>query len=173
MKVKLEAQTINSLVADALEFLQRDMKLESFQNCSGIIMFIRSFDKLLEFLTSRHPMMKVFKSPIKLTNLNSLRSQVRGICDYLLNLRAGNGELLVNQRRRAFILGLVSTTKSTISMSEELLPRNNELYKFLFSYKFSQDHIDFLFSCIRARGRSNNNPKDPAIQNSSAPDFDE
>ena len=34
MKVKLAAQTISSSVADALEFLQNDIKHEKLQNCS-------------------------------------------------------------------------------------------------------------------------------------------
>lgn len=31
-------------------------------------------------------------------------------------------------------------------------------YKYVLSYKFSQDHLELLFSCIRARGGRNNNP---------------
>lgn len=43
-------------------------------------------------------------------------------------------------------------------MSEELLTRGIDPFKFVLSYKFSQDHIELLFSCIRARGGFNNNP---------------
>eukprot|EP00795_Rhopilema_esculentum_P017191 gene17191-8732_t len=42
--------------------------------------------------------------------------------------------------------------------AEELLMRNNDPYRFLLTYKFSQDHIELLFSCVRARGGFNNNP---------------
>eukprot|EP00795_Rhopilema_esculentum_P001055 gene1055-15385_t len=42
--------------------------------------------------------------------------------------------------------------------AKELLMRNNDPYIFLLTYKFSQDHIELLFSCIRARGGFNNNP---------------
>ena len=31
-------------------------------------------------------------------------------------------------------------------------------FKYLLTYKFSQDHIELLFSCIRAKGGWNNNP---------------
>ena len=158
MKVKLAAQTFSSSVADALEFLKTDMNLESFQGCAATIQFIRNIDRLFDFLNSRHPMMKGFKSPIRATNLNSLKQQIQNISEYLLSLKAGNDQLLVNHRRKTFILGFVSASKSISSIAEELLMRNNDPYRFLLTYKFSQDHIELLFSCVRARGGFNNNP---------------
>lgn len=43
-------------------------------------------------------------------------------------------------------------------MADELLNRTVDPFKFILTYKFSQHHIKLLFSCIRARGGSNNNP---------------
>ena len=118
MKVKLAAQTFSSSVADALEFLKTDMNLESSQGCDAAIQFIRNIDRLFDFLNSRHPMMKDFKSPIRATNLNSLKQQIQNISEYILSLKAGNDQLLVNHRRKTFILGFVTASKSILSIAE-------------------------------------------------------
>ena len=158
MKVKLAAQTFSSSVADALEFLQNDIKHESFQNCSATIQFIRNIDRLFDVLNSRHPYMSGFKSPIRNSNLNMITSVILQISNYLLTLKDFHGQPLIYHRRKTFIIGFVSTAKSLISISEELLNRAANPYKYVLTYKFSQDHIELLFSCIRSRGGFNNNP---------------
>ena len=158
MKVKLAAQTISSSVADALEFLQNDIKHEKFQNCSATVEFIRSVDRLFDILNSQHPFMGGFKSAIRMSNLEIIKTVVVELSDYLLTLKDFNGQLLVYHRRKTFIIGLVSTAKSLIAISEELLSREVNPYKYILTYKFSQDHIELLFSCIRSRGGFNNNP---------------
>ena len=50
MKIKLAAQILSSSVADALEFLKTDMKLESFKSCDATIEFIRNVDRFFDFL---------------------------------------------------------------------------------------------------------------------------
>ena len=39
-----------------------------------------------------------------------------------------------------------------------MLSLSTDPFKYLLTYKFSQDHIELLFSCIRSRGGWNNNP---------------
>ena len=43
-------------------------------------------------------------------------------------------------------------------MATQMLSLFTNPFKYLLTYKFSQDHIELLFSCIRSRGGSNNNP---------------
>ena len=62
MKVRLAVQTFSSSVADAMEFLQ--CEYPKFQNCSSTIEFIRNIDRLFDFLNSRYPFGRGFKSPI-------------------------------------------------------------------------------------------------------------
>ena len=158
MRVKLAAQTLSSSVADALEFLKDDMMAEDFKNCGATVQFIRNIDRLFDLLNSRHPMMKGFKSPISKSNLSTVQNQVRKVCEYLLSLKASDSQLLAENRRKSFILGFVSAAKSIIAIAEDLLTRESNQLKYLLTYKFSQDHIELLFSCIRSRGGFNNNP---------------
>jgi len=48
--------------------------------------------------------------------------------------------------------------KSIISIAKELLVATERPFNYILTYKFSQDHIELLFACIRGRGGSNNNP---------------
>jgi len=45
MKVKLAAQTLSALVADALEFCNHDLQLEEFRGCEATVQFIRLVDR--------------------------------------------------------------------------------------------------------------------------------
>ena len=158
MKVKLAAQTLSSSVADALEYLQNDAKHENFKNCSGTIEFIRHIDRLFDILNSRHPMMKGFKSPISKANLEMLKTLIPDISKYFLTLLDNQNQPLIYHRRKTFIIGFVSTAKALLQISEELLYRQENSFSYVLTYKFSQDHIELLFSCIRSRGGFNNNP---------------
>ncbi len=47
---------------------------------------------------------------------------------------------------------------SVLSISQSLLQRDENPFKYILTYKFSQDHIELLFACIRGKGAFNNNP---------------
>ena len=63
-----------------------------------------------------------------------------------------------NLPRKTFIIGFVATMKSTLEMANDMFSIDQNPFKYLLTYKFSQDHIELLFSCIRSRGGWNNNP---------------
>ena len=76
MKVKLAAQTLSSSVADALEFLRSDLLLSEFKDSEGTITFIRTVDRLFDFLNSRHPAMRGYKAPLNANNFQMKHDQV-------------------------------------------------------------------------------------------------
>jgi hypothetical protein len=43
-------------------------------------------------------------------------------------------------------------------MAHEMLSSTNNPFKYVLTYKYSQDHVELFFSCIRAQGGWNNNP---------------
>lgn len=55
------------------------------------------------------------------------------------------------------ILGFIIAVKSFFAIAVELFESNDQ-YKYLLSYKFSQDHLEIFFSKIRQRFGYNNNP---------------
>ena len=64
MKVSVAAQTLNSSVADALEFLMKSGD-SKFENVSATKEFIRVIDKLFHLLNSQNLLSNGFKKPRK------------------------------------------------------------------------------------------------------------
>jgi hypothetical protein len=60
-------------------------------------------------------------------------------------------------RRRTFVIGFTTAARSFIQLAKSLFASYPSV-KYLLGYKISQDHIEMLFSRIRARGGFNNNP---------------
>ena len=158
MKVKYAVQTLSSSVAKALTFLQCDLRHPDFQNCGPTVDFINTIDKLFDILNSRYAYARGFKHPIRIQNLEGIEKTFIATSEYLLALKSTERQLLVYGRRKTFILGFVMTMKSIIVIAKELLVATEIPFNYILTYKFSQDHIELLFACIRGRGGSNNNP---------------
>ena len=159
MNVRLAAQTLSSSVADAIEFLDVGMKNQKFQNSSGTVKFVRTIDRLFDMLNSRNPVGKGYKQPLRSTNKVMYEDMLQSTAKYLLSLKINlTSKLLATHRRKTFIIGFVTTIKSTIEMANQMFLIPNDPFKYLLTYEYSQDHLELLFSCIRSRGGWNNNP---------------
>ena len=157
MNVKVAAQTLSSSVADAIEYLMH-CQHPSFQGAEGTILFIRTIDKLFDMLNSKSPFGKGFKKPLRLGDQDFWQKSFDEAITYLSKLTDFNGTPLLKHRRKTFVLGLITASKSIVSLSQELLTLPENPFKYVLSYKFSQDHLELLFACIRGRNGFNNNP---------------
>ena len=159
MNVRLAAQTLSSSVADAIEFLDVVMKNTKFQDSNGTVRFIRMIDRLFDMLNSRNPVGKGFKQPLRFANKASYEEVLKSTATYLLSLKVGSqSKLLATHRRKTFIIGFVTDIVSTIDMANQMFTMPNNPFKYILTYKYSQDHLELLFSCVRSRGGWNNNP---------------
>ena len=160
MNVRLAAQTLSSSVANAIEFLGKSAKLPNFSDSHGTVKFIRTIDHLFDILNSRNPLGKGFKAPLRLKSKDSWEEILLSAAKYLLSLKTNTQtpQLLSNSLRKTFIIGFVTCIKTTIAMTTQMLYLPSNPFKYVMTYKFSQDHIELLFSCIRSRGGWNNNP---------------
>ena len=160
MNVRLAAQTLSSSVANAIEFLDKWGELPNFSGSNGTVKFIRTIDRLFDILNSRNPLAKGFKAPLRSSSQDTWEEILLSAAKYLLSLKTKSPvpKLLSTSQRRTFIIGFVTCIKSTIAMAKQMLSLSTDPFKYLLTYKFSQDHIELLFSCIRSRGGWNNNP---------------
>ena len=160
MNVRLAAQTLSSSVADAIEFLDICMKNPKFKESSGTVKFTRTIDRLFDMLNSRSPIAKGYKQPLRASNKNAYEEFFKTTANYLLQLKTDSDtpQQLATHRRKTFIIGFVVTIKSTMEMTDQMFSKSGNPFKYLLTYKFSQDHIELLFSCIRSKGGWNNNP---------------
>lgn len=91
MKVSLAAQTLSSSVADSISFCGKQLNLLQFQNSDATVRFIRCIDRLFDFLNSRNPLAKGFKSPLRVSNESYWRSRVLNEIEYLKGVRNKKG----------------------------------------------------------------------------------
>ena len=161
MNVRLAAQTLSSSVADAIEFLYVSMKLPQFKNSQATVNFIRIIDRAFDILNSRGPMGKGYKQPLRQQYRATWESMLTDTVDYLLSLVTitdGQKKLLSTHNRKTFVIGFVVAIKSILEMSHEMFTLPENPFHYILTYKFSQDHLELLFSCVRAKGGWNNNP---------------
>ena len=154
MNVSLAAQTLSASVTDAIDFMNIVQKHPNFKGSEATVTFIRTTDRLFDLLTSRNHHGKAFKKPLTLSDMSGLESTVK----YLLNLKSSEGEPIIKHPRKTFVLEFVITIKSTLEMAKQMLTLSESPFSYVLTYKYSQDHIEMLFSCIPARGGWSNNP---------------
>ena len=133
------------------------MKLKEFNDSQPTVTFIRTIYRLFDLLNSQNPFGKGFKQPLRPETKETWKQILTESANYLLNLKSEASKLLVTHKRKTFILGFVVTVKSTIEMADEMFSSSHP-FKYILTYKFSQNHIELLFSCIRSMGGWNNNP---------------
>ena len=160
MNVSLAAQTLSASVANAIEFLDKSMQLPGFLSSDNTVKFIRTIDHIFEMLNSRSPIGKGFKTPLRLQSKDTWTEIFLTAVKYPMSLKTVTTppQPLYTTQRKTFILAFVTSIKSTIAMATQMFSAQSNPFKYLLAYKFPQDHIELLFSCMRSRGGWNNNP---------------
>lgn len=155
MKVKYAAQTLSSSVATTIEFLKE--YCPEFQDSEATITFIKVIDRLFDFMNSRNPFGKGFHTPINRNNINALETIMIEKISFLFSLKTKTGDMLCLSGRRTFICGMATTVKSIFAVAKDIFSER-ESFKYILTYKFSQDYLEIFFSKIRSRHGYNNNP---------------
>lgn len=158
MKVKYAAQTLSSSTSDALDFL-RSINNPIFLNSNATSEYCRTIDRLFDFLNSRNPYSKGFKSAIFEKNISTLESIIIPLINYLYTLDITKNNIckpLHVSENKTFVLGFATAVKSMFSIAKSMFNETN--FTYILTYKFSQDHIELLFARIRMRFGLNNNP---------------
>lgn len=112
---------------------------------------------MFDILNSHHPFACGFKQPLTRANIEYVENKLAAMVEYLKTLSLPNGTSLMISRRKTFLIGFITASKSFVALAHTLFDKYPEV-KYLLGYKLSQDHIETLFSRIRSRGGFNNNP---------------
>ena len=156
MKVKLAVQVLSRSVSDAIDFCRDELKLPEFVGSEATCHFICLFDQLFDLLNSKNALGKSFKSPLRNANKQGWSRSFSEAFKYILNLKTLKGIPLVNSARKSGFLGFLCNIKYIESIFEKYV--QNGPLKFLLTFKFSQDHLELFFGCLRTRFGCNNNP---------------
>jgi len=160
MKVKLAAQVFSASVADALELCKTDLQLLEFAESEPTIRFIRMINDLFDILNSRNIKQFGFKQPLHKGNSLIILEKLQNCYNYLSKLhicKNNSYQLLIHTTKKSAIIGFMMCINSLRTIYTEYFVAQ-DILKYLPCYKFSQDHIELLFNCIRAQGGCNNNP---------------
>jgi hypothetical protein len=82
----LATQTLSSSVADAIEFCDKTLNLPEFKGNEATVAFIRSVDRVFNFLNSRNTFGKGFKAPLHVSNEMFWRSAIQKEIAYLMGI---------------------------------------------------------------------------------------
>lgn len=157
MKVNLAAQTLSSSVAKALDFCRIDLALEQFKDSAATSTFCQNVNDAFDILNSRNIFSKCpGKHAITRQNLEEKEKKVNELVDYFKSLQI-NGTNILKTKQHTGFFGLITGMQNSIAISRELF-QTFESFNFVLTFKFSQDHLETFFSCIRRLGGCNNNP---------------
>lgn len=155
MKVRLAAQILSRSVADAIDYCANKIKIDAFEGPQATVDYIVNFNNLFDIMNSRNLNAFEFKKPINEKNFDDIKVSLQYIYNYIRYIKI-DGKNVLETRRKTGFMGFLICIKSVYFLFENYV--HNNILKHLCTYKMSQDHIEYFFSCIRAKGGFNNNP---------------
>ena len=157
MKVSVAAQTLSTSVAAAITFL-RNIKVDDFNDSKATSDFILLMNNLFDILNSESKFGKNFKAPIDLQNYAEIARYLNDGIKILKSIKSMDGIKIIDGPRKTFVQGFSISANSILAITKELSQRTNLPYKYVLTYRFSQDPLEMFFSRIRSRLGWNNNP---------------
>ena len=155
MNVRLAAQLLSKSVACSLKYL-RSIQNSTFENSQATEEFILLINNLFDIFNSKTPIGKDFKGPLTLSLWqNSVLPYLDSAYLKISALKTTSGPLMSDRKHLGFT-GFLCAIVSLKGLMNELVINGGMRYLLL--YKFSQDHLELFFNCIRRGGGWNNNP---------------
>ena len=148
MNVSMASQTLSSSVADAIEFLCFGMQMEEFQDSYNTEKFIFKVDMAFDMLISRNPCDKGAKTPVTAQNLATWQNDAESLAKFIFELRDSLGRLLCNSPHKTPIWGFAISLHSMADICQHLLKHPVAPFGHILTYRFSQDHLEFLFNKV-------------------------
>lgn len=160
MKVSLAAQTLSSSVATAIQYM-REMGDSEFQDTEATEFFLRLIDTWFDIMNSHNIFCTGYKRAIDFSNLQFLKQFCLKLTKYLQTIKLPGGKSLLWTAKYVGIYGVITGLNTLVYLSEKYLSSSSTQplsLKYIPTYKFSQDHIELFFNCIRGCCGWNNNP---------------
>lgn len=175
MNVRLAAQSLSKSNADAIVLCRDKLKLPEFQGSEGTTYFIYLLDQVFDILNPRNPAQQYHKAPLTVKNFQSQTEILYEFVEVVLGMTytevrqykatdkkearsTKKVKVLCQSARKRAALGFVVSIKSIINVSQNLLYRQDKPFKYVMTYRFSQDLLELFFSKVRGRFGRNDNP---------------
>lgn len=159
MRVNLAAQVLSNSVAEALQTLKA--LDDSFAGADATIEFISFFNDLFDYFNSMSVDDEGMKRPLGKDNFHDEIFEAAE--NYIRSIRNAAGVSILRTQQKTGYLGFIILMRSFRALFKEFVatPTDDEcgnVLTHLFTYRFSQDHLESFFGAIRAKGGCNNNP---------------
>nr|CAI5845171.1 unnamed protein product [Callosobruchus analis] len=162
-QISLAVQTLSKSVADAIDFLNLDLKNQDFADSEATSNFCRTLNNMFDIFNSRNlNTKKEYEKPLSVFTEETYFQFLEETEIYIKNLKYAGKPIIETQRKVGF-MGLLINIKS-IKLLYSKLMKDEQLLKFILTYKLSQDHLEIFFSAVRSKGGFNNNPTSRQFQ---------
>lgn len=114
MKIKLATQTFSKCVADALIYLEYDLKDENFQNAGPTATFVQKFNDLFDIFNSRNRFAKYnLKKPFSPATAENILTFIEEMIEYILGLKVTNANMpIIKSSRKTGFIGFLIALNS-------------------------------------------------------------
>lgn len=162
MSVRIAAQTLSNSTADAIEFLCIS-NIKELYGSAATVKFIRRINNVFDILNSKSDSGIGFKRSISSETKCEYFQYFDESIEYLQNLKLNvNGKSILKTKSKTpffgFIVDLTNFREFYIKYVE------SSILKSVSTFRFSQDHLELLFGCIRQKFGCNDNPSAKQFQ---------
>lgn len=164
MNVRLAAEVMSDSTAHCIDQLRED-GYKAFQNSFETTEFIRYVNNVFDICNvDANKPLTGYKKPLCESNANEVFQYFREAKRYFLSITIDDvnpktkkvkRKLAINTRSRTPFLGMIHNLTALEGLYTDYFDGHN---KALYSFKFSQDHLETWFSCLRRGVGSNDNP---------------
>lgn len=176
MRVDLAAQVLSDGTADALNYLEFDLKgnmSEMFKGAEATATFCRNINSAFDLLNSKNLYNKnPSRNGISDKNIENVKEKVEALVRYIKGLEIEvppkkQSSKTTSTKTSEFVCiletalkngfqGLIMGLKNCVFLYLRL--RSRAVISFLLTYKISQDHVETFFALVRRMFGCNNNP---------------
>lgn len=157
MSVKIAAQTLSNSTADSIDLL-REIGIDKFQQSEPLTKYIRYVNNTFDVLNSKCSDDAIgFKRAISLKTHEEFFRFFDEAIEYFQNLRLTmNGRKIINTRSKTAFVGFIMDLKNFRLFYIDYV--QSGILSSVPTFRFSQDHLELLFACIRSMFGCNDNP---------------
>ncbi len=125
--------------------------------------FLEINDKVLDILNSKSPMGRLYKAALSNKKIEETEKVFKEAEGMYSSLEAEGGVKIVHSKIKCGFLGLLADIQ-TVRRLYVFIREGQLNMTYLPCYKFSQDHLELLFNCIRLRNGWSYNPTPRYVQ---------
>lgn len=163
MSVRLAAETLSNSTADSIDLL-RNLGVIEFENSEATTKYIRYVNNSFDTLNSKSDDAIGFKCTISLKTREDFFNFFGEATVYFrqLKLEQTGQKTILETRSKTPFFGFILDFRNFEMLHDKYVETN--ILKSIPTFRFSQDHLELLFGCIRSMFGCNDNPSPKHLQ---------